>query len=218
MPIRKKIVSRPGRPRNVSEDNRARLLDVALYLFAQQGISATSLNAIARKAKVTPAMVHYYFGGREALLDALVAERLAPAMAAPLGAVAQSKGDPRKLLHAFIEALYEVIESNPWLPPLWVREVLSEGGQLRERLLNGPLATTPPRLQKIISTAQKQGLINVNLDPRLTVVSLIGLTLFPFAAEPIWRRVFKSRDVTHKTMLRHTLSFIDRGLEFDREK
>ncbi len=58
-------VRKPGRPRGSrpSGDNREHLLDIALRLFSQQGIGHTSLNAIAREAGVTPAMLHYYFTG-----------------------------------------------------------------------------------------------------------------------------------------------------------
>lgn len=218
MPARVSSAPRRGRPRNAPDGSRERLLEAALELFARHGISATPLNSIAAKAKVTPAMLHYYFGGREALLDALVAERLAPVMAAPIGQLVASGGDARALVHGFIKTIYGVIEAHPWLPPLWVREVLSEGGHLRERVLNGPISAVAPRLCDAIATVQKRGAINADLDPRLTVVSLIGLTLFPFAAEPIWRRVFKAGDVTRKSMLRHTLALIDSGLELGDEK
>lgn len=54
------------------------MLDTALNLFARQGIVDTSLNAIAREANVTPAMLHYYFHNRDQLLDVLIEERFLP--------------------------------------------------------------------------------------------------------------------------------------------
>ncbi|GGF30671.1 TetR/AcrR family transcriptional regulator [Subtercola lobariae] len=38
--------------------------------FAANGVSGTSIRAIARHAEVDPALVHYYFASKEALLDA----------------------------------------------------------------------------------------------------------------------------------------------------
>jgi AcrR family transcriptional regulator len=35
-------------------------MDIALTLFARHGIARISLNAIAKEAGVTPAMLHYY--------------------------------------------------------------------------------------------------------------------------------------------------------------
>src|SRR6478735_8142904 len=77
---------RRGRPATStgpgSDDARSHLLDVALKLFAEQGIAATPLSLIARKARVTPALLHYYFGSKDKLVDALVDERLQPLSAA----------------------------------------------------------------------------------------------------------------------------------------
>ena len=54
---------------------RARILDTAEELFSRNGIAATSLRALTRAAEVNLAAVHYHFGGKEALLDAVVARR-----------------------------------------------------------------------------------------------------------------------------------------------
>jgi AcrR family transcriptional regulator len=62
-----------------SEDTRERLLNAAERLFAEQGISGTTLRALTKAAKVNLAAVHYHFGGKEGLLDAVV-ERRATAM------------------------------------------------------------------------------------------------------------------------------------------
>ncbi len=61
-----------------SSDTRERLLDVAEELFAAQGISGTSLRALTRAADVNLAAVHYHFGSKEGLLDAVVERRAVP--------------------------------------------------------------------------------------------------------------------------------------------
>lgn len=62
-----------------SKDTREKLLNSAEQLFAEHGISGTTLRAVTRAAKVNLAAVHYHFGGKEGLLDAVV-ERRATAM------------------------------------------------------------------------------------------------------------------------------------------
>jgi AcrR family transcriptional regulator len=62
-----------------SEDTRERLLNAAEQLFAERGISGTTVRALSKAAKVNLAAVHYHFGGKEGLLDAVV-ERRAAAM------------------------------------------------------------------------------------------------------------------------------------------
>ena len=55
-----------------------RLLNAAEQLFAEHGIAATSLRAITSHAAANLASVHYHFGSKEALVEAVFARRLGP--------------------------------------------------------------------------------------------------------------------------------------------
>ncbi len=57
---------------------RDRILDAAELLFAEQGIRATSLRVITREADVNLAAVHYHFGSKEGLLDAVIERQALP--------------------------------------------------------------------------------------------------------------------------------------------
>jgi AcrR family transcriptional regulator len=62
---------RPGRPAG-SSDTRGRILANARVLFARNGISNTSIRAVAAAAGVDSALVHHYFGTKEKLFAAAV--------------------------------------------------------------------------------------------------------------------------------------------------
>jgi AcrR family transcriptional regulator len=202
----------PGRPAGDVADQRARLLDAALVSYATSGIAAASLRRIATDAGVTPALVHYYFGNKEQLRDAVIEERVMPVIAILREQLDAAGDDPRALVTSFVHGLHAAVAHNPWLPSLWVREVLSETGALRDLLVKRISPQVPQLLAKRLAAAQKQGTLNADLDPRLLVVSLIGLTLFPFAAAPIWRRIFAATDVDNDALLRHTLALLDHGM------
>ena len=57
---------------------REELLAVATKLFAARGYHPTSLRAVTRAAKVNLAAVHYHFGSKQSLLEAVIARRLGP--------------------------------------------------------------------------------------------------------------------------------------------
>lgn len=203
---------RAGRPSGGERDLRTHLLDKAVAVFSRRGIAATSLRAIAAAAGVTPAMLHYYFGDKDALVQALIGERLLPAVG-PLRASLASMGeDPAALIAGFVHGVGQVIAQNPWLPALWVREVLCEGGALREVLFTQAIPQLPQMLIKRFATAQKRGVLNRSLDPRLLMVSLVGLTLFPAAGAPIWRRLFVADDLDAQALSRHTIALLEQGI------
>lgn len=203
---------RAGRPSSSDErDLRAHLLDAAITQFARAGIGASSLRAIADEAGITPAMLHYYFGDKARLVDALIEERLLPALL-PLRAQLESAADdPAALIEGFVRGIGSVVASHPWFPPLWVREVLCEGGALREVLFKQAIPNLPQWLAARFAAAQANGRLHADVDPRLLVVSLVGLTLFPAAGAPIWQRVFGAEGIDAGIMLKHTLALLHRG-------
>lgn len=206
---------RPGRPVKAgdNQDRRSRILDIAADLFGLRGIAGTSLSAIAREARVTPALMHYYFGNRESLIDALVLERLQPAVASVAEAMIDAGDDLRSQIHCFVRSMIEAIASRPWFPPLWAREVLSEGGLLRERVIGELGAPLMQKLRDRFVDAQAKGHLNRDLDPNLLFVTLIALTLFPLASQSIWRNKLDAGDVTTETIANHALALLERGLE-----
>jgi AcrR family transcriptional regulator len=192
---------------------REHVLDAALATFAAEGITATSLKAIASRAGVTPALVHYYFGSKDALQAAVVEERFMPVAASLRGVLGAPGQETRELIAGFVGGVHALVERFPWLPVIWVREILTEGGALRETMLSRIAPMVPQALAARFAQAQAGGDINRGLDPRLLVVSLVGLTLFPLAAEGLWRRMFPDAGLDHERLRQHTLALLDCGLE-----
>lgn len=58
-------------------EKQLEILQVAEQLFAEEGFDGTSVRDIAKKANVNVAMISYYFGSKEKMLEALVVNRIA---------------------------------------------------------------------------------------------------------------------------------------------
>jgi AcrR family transcriptional regulator len=204
----------PGRPAGSHQgpEQRARLLDAALALFARQGILDTTLGAIAKEAGFTPAMVHYYFKSRDQLLDVLIEERFLPLRAA-IGAPFEANPDnPVEAITQFARRLVEVADENPWFPPLWVREVISEGGWLRQRMHERFGHTHHQASVQRIAQWQKEGRVNAALEPSLVFLSLLGLTILPLATSKMWRNDPARRSLTADDIARHAVALLVQGV------
>lgn len=219
---------RPGRPpRPDSAAMRARLLDLATQRFAASGVAATTIAHIAQLAGVTPAMVHYYFKSRDQLIDAVVQERLVPVIAyvwAPVpvagGEAQEPPANPAATVRAFIaEIVGRVVRSaaeRPWLPALWLHEVVNEGGQLRERVLRHLPADRLHAFAALIADCHRQGAITPGVEPRLVFLSLLGLTLLPLATSSLWRRVWQgdpqAQALDTEAIAAHAIAMLTGGL------
>ena len=94
-------------------DTKQKILDTAERLFGEKGYDATSLRQVIAAAGVNLAAVHYHFGSKEELLDALVLRRVAPVNAARIAMLDRLDSDPscpptvEKVLEAFMLPMSE---------------------------------------------------------------------------------------------------------------
>lgn len=74
-------------PNGATAATRARLLAEAERLFLAQGFEKVSVRAVNAAAGMNPAAVHYHFGSKEALVVAVLQQRLGPLWADRLDAL-----------------------------------------------------------------------------------------------------------------------------------
>lgn len=88
-------------------DTKDRILDTAERLFGENGFGATSLRQIITEAGVNLAAIHYHFGSKEELLDAVTVRKLAPINAERLELLEKAKaraGECPVAIEQFLEA------------------------------------------------------------------------------------------------------------------
>jgi AcrR family transcriptional regulator len=205
---------RPGRPTGAARGpaQRARLLDAALTLFARKGIVDTTLGEIAREAGFTPAMMHYYFKTRDQLLDVLIDERFAP-LRASLGVPFQENpDDPVAAITQLARQLVRAATEHPWFPSLWVREVISDGGLLRQRMHERFGNAHQKASLLAIARWQKEGRLNAALEPALVFVTLLGLTILPLATSKLWGNDPLRREIGGEEIARHAVALLVQGI------
>ncbi|MEH6549197.1 MAG: TetR/AcrR family transcriptional regulator [Pseudomonadales bacterium] len=59
-----------------SASTREKLLDVAERLFAQKSIEGVSIRSINSAAGLSPGILHYHFGNKESLIEAIIVRRI----------------------------------------------------------------------------------------------------------------------------------------------
>ncbi|WP_233871039.1 TetR/AcrR family transcriptional regulator [Paraburkholderia adhaesiva] len=207
--------SRPrGRRRADAElDVRERLLACATQLFAEHGIAATTMAQIATAAGVTSAMVHYYFTNREKLLDAVVDERIARSIEFVWSSVENDGSqDPEALVEGLIARLFDVTARMPWLPPLWLREIVNEGGLLRERMLRRLPFGQLQRFAERIGAAQLNGTVNPALEAPLLFMSILALIMLPLATATTWQSASGLPKIDREVLHRHVSALLSAAL------
>jgi TetR/AcrR family transcriptional regulator len=110
-----------------ADRTRSLILDAAERIFARDGLRAARTLDIASQCHVTKAMIHYYFGTKEklyqAVLDRVFLERIEGMQLASLRAL-----PPRDALDAYISRLFGQMARKPHLGPLFALENIQNDG------------------------------------------------------------------------------------------
>jgi len=78
LPAENKPAARPGRPRQLSDEQRRRqLIDAAEHVFLERGYHAATIAHIAERAGMSKKTIYQVFPGKAALFEALLSDRLA---------------------------------------------------------------------------------------------------------------------------------------------
>jgi TetR/AcrR family transcriptional regulator len=174
---------RAGRPAEPARQQvRARLGAAARELFARHGFQAVSLRQVAEAAGVTPAMVSYYFGGKQGLWMAVLEDYLEEALGRMLEMRERIEGPGGLAIYLARHA--ELLASQPWVAPLLFREVVLGGGPSAEFVRRFP-AQLRDLLRGAVECARERGEIALELDTDLLVLSLLSAAVFPFLVRPM---------------------------------
>ncbi|MDY1549905.1 TetR/AcrR family transcriptional regulator [Luteibacter sahnii] len=207
---------RPGRPpsRPDGPDQRQRLIEIALGLFAYKGFAETTLASIAREAGMTPAAVHYYFKTREQLFDAVYDEHILP-MRQRIGGIFESHADdPVDAFTELAERFVELAGEHRWVGPVIFGEMISDSHVFKEHIRRrfGD-EERPIRLIETIRRWQSQGKLNPHLDPALLMGTVLSLTVLPMTASRRWHGDPVRGHVTPADIARHAVALLRQGLQ-----
>ncbi|MBD3165825.1 TetR family transcriptional regulator [bacterium] len=101
---------------------RHRILEAARVLFAEEGFENTSTRAIAERAEVNQAMIHYYFQSKDALYHRVLTTQILYFFNSVRQRVRDVE-DPRDLLVRVPLTFYEVLTQNPIWKQIMRREM-----------------------------------------------------------------------------------------------
>ena len=128
------------------KDTKTKILNAAEHLFALHGPNATSLRQVISRAKVNLASIHYHFGSKESLLQAILSRRLVPLNAqrlALLDEYERKSGKRAVPLPKVLEALVG--------PALRLSRDSQQGGAVFMRLLGRCVLEPDEKIQTMLN-------------------------------------------------------------------
>jgi AcrR family transcriptional regulator len=150
------------------------IMEKALLIFADKGYDNASVRDIAQKAGVNVAMISYYFGSKEKLLEAIFKNQTQLMKLKIESILHEKSADPGRKVDLIIDAYIEVIVKNKRFYRLMIREQVL----LREGALCDSMRALKAQNKKLIFSAirkgQKDGYFQKNIDTHMLAATLFG--------------------------------------------
>jgi AcrR family transcriptional regulator len=154
------------------------ILEVAETLFAEKGFDGTSIRNIAKEAKINIAMVSYYFGSKERLLESLILYRTSD-LKLQLDNLIHEDLEPIEKINKLIELYINRINCNKGIYRILHFEFTSKKRdsnlQAFSELKKGNLKS----LESIIIEGQTKGIFRKDVIIPLITPTILG-TFFHF--------------------------------------
>ena len=194
----------------LNTDTKQKILRAATEIFLKKGHDGARMQEIADNAGINKALLHYYFRSKQKLFRTVFKIELQSMLASIFGLISPSDNF-EEFLEKFISGYLENISSrknimrfilweidkSPKEVASWFLEVFEDGG-----FPGNPIVL---RIEKAI----KDGGIRP-VDPTNFVLSLLGMCVFPFVAEPMLKLLLPGFNPDAKDFLNNrTKAIID---------
>jgi TetR/AcrR family transcriptional regulator len=181
-----------ARPKAPAPDTRKRILAAASDEFGAHGFAATTVDRIARRARVNKAMIYYHFPNKRALYTCIIRDVFAPITDRARGAMQQDE-PPDKKLEQLIDTIVRSVDESTHFLPIFLREIADGGAHLGSEelsLLAGLFAT----VSGIIAEGAQQKVFQP-VHPALAHFTLIGPLVLFRATAPVRARIKSIRHI-----------------------
>lgn len=156
----------------VKADKREQILVAAENLFAEYGYEGTTVRDLAAEAGVNIALIAYYFGGKEQLMQTLITERTSY-LRDKLEQLNRNETDPAVKLTSFIELYIDRICSKSSFHRILLRELSLQQRSRFNETISSLMLKNAEVLRKLIKDGQSAGVFK-EADVELTIATLIG--------------------------------------------
>lgn len=154
------------------------ILNVAEKLFAEKGFDGTSIRDISKAAKINIAMVSYYFGSKDKMLEALILFRTDD-LAIQIENLSKELLSPLEKIMRLVDLYISRINKNKNIYKIMHFELSTKKRILNFESFSQVKKRNHASLKQIITEGQKEGIFNLEVNIDLLASTILG-TFFHF--------------------------------------
>lgn len=170
--------------RNKDNNTEEAILRAAEFEFLEKGFAGAKTVAIADRAGVTHAMLHYYYRSKRNLYEKILNDKMEMVIKSFVASFDLPDMDFVQRIKLGMEAHFDFIKANPLLPRFLINEVFARNDIGLMQLMRNKMSKVYEKVQREIDAAVGDGLLRPITAFEL-MVDIVSLNLFTFVALPI---------------------------------
>ena len=178
-------------------------METAEVLFAEKGFNGTSVRDIAEKAHVNLAMISYYFGSKDKLLESLFDYRGEHVKLKLESMVEDKTLNSFEKLDLLIDHYIEKIMNQQCFSRIMLREQVVNHTGITAELITQMKKRNQQIISKLIHQGQKKGEFKRNIDIPLMMATLVGTAGHIIATQPYYREINNLQSMSEEEFQRH---------------
>lgn len=197
------LTKRFNRLANKMVTTEEKIIDAARNVFRNKGKYGARMQEIADQAGINKALLHYYYRSKNTLFDKVFENEFKEVLHQLLSTI-NIKSDFITFLHTFIKAYLHNIAPRENV----IRFVLWEADKNKDMFIRYMSESFQshgfsenPIIERI-TRAIEEGEIR-SCDPLNLVLSILGMSIFPFMAAPIMEKIFPGLNLNNSDFIDH---------------
>jgi AcrR family transcriptional regulator len=189
-------------PQDYSE-KQIRIMEAAEELFAEKGFDGTSVRDVARDAGVNLAMISYYFGSKEKLMESLFKYR-GEFIKMQLESMLQNREmSSLQKFYNLIDSYIDRFIKQKCFHKIMTREQMMHLKGTMPRLIHDMKKRNQELVQQLILEGQKKGEFRKNIDVPLMMATLIGTVNHIITTQHYYQKLNNLEDLTDEEFKKH---------------
>ena len=154
------------------------IAEAALEVVAERGPAGLSVAAIAERVGIVPSAIYRHFGGKEAVLDAVL-DSLTHRLDENLSAAGSGAESPLEQLQQILKRHAAMAQANAALPRVLFAQVIYGSSDTRRSRIGRIVSGYLDRIAEVIREGQRRGQIRDDVPSDAAAVVLLGMVQLP---------------------------------------
>jgi AcrR family transcriptional regulator len=184
-------------------EKQVQIMEAAEELFAEKGFAGTSVRDVAKKAGVNLAMISYYFGSKQKLMESIFKYRGQNITLQLESMLQNTEMNAIEKVYSLIDNHIDRMMKQPCFHKIMAREQMAHLKGTTTKLIHELKRRNQELVQRLIAEGQKKGEFKKNVDVPLMMATLIGTTNHLITTQHYYRKLNNLESLSDEEFKKH---------------